>query len=426
MEYNLRIAVVTETYPPEVNGVARTIRQMVRGALQRGDSVELIRPRQPQDELPIDRIDALAASAASAVMQDDDAGGIHLQEVLVPGLPVPGYEGIRFGFPVRARLLERWRRARPDVVQVVTEGPLGWAAVSAARKLGIPVVGEYHTHFSAYSQHYGIGRFAGLISRYLRYLHNRCDCTLVPTQALAGELRAAGYRRVEVVARGVDMRQFSATQRRNSLRTHWGVTSTALAVIYVGRLAAEKNIDLVLRTFDSIRLWHPDSRLILVGDGPLRREIEEYYPHAIFAGMRHGADLAAHYASADLFLFPSLTETYGNVVTEALACGLPVVAYCRAAAAELIRDGINGMLAAPGDEEGYERAARELASSLRTEANREAYGRQAADSVAELDWQAISQRMGEVFQRLIDPITPVADLKPPLIAARPGKLVAPI
>jgi glycosyltransferase involved in cell wall biosynthesis len=177
---------------------------------------------------------------------------------------------------------------------------------------------------------------------------------------LGTDLMRRGYRGIRVVARGVDTALFNPARRSPTLRKAWNVGDDDLVVAHVGRLAPEKNLPLLLATFAAIRGYAPSARLLLVGDGPSRRQLEKRHPEHIFAGMRHGEDLAAHYASADLFLFPSMTETYGNVTLEALASGLPVVAYRMAAAAELIRHDDNGMLADPGASDQFVRAALDL------------------------------------------------------------------
>src|SRR5882672_6779735 len=155
----LRVAIVTETYPPEINGVARTVGLMVEALCERGHEVQLIRPRQRAERASPD-------------------GGP--EEKLVPGLPIPFYRHLQMGFAPPRLFQGEWTKRRPDLVHVVTEGPLGWAAVSAARRLGIPICSDFHTNFHSYSRHYGMGVFSGIVSRYLRALHNRTDCTLVP------------------------------------------------------------------------------------------------------------------------------------------------------------------------------------------------------------------------------------------------------
>lgn len=335
---HLDIAFVTETFPPEVNGVAMTVGRLVHGMRERGHRVSVIRPCQGKA----------------------DRGSEH--ELALPGCPLPGYPGLRFGLPAGGRLTRQWRQQRPDLVHVVTEGPLGWSAVSAARRLGIPVTSGFHTNFDRYSVHYGLGWMRPAVAAYLRTLHRRTRATMVPTSALAADLAGEGLTGVRVVGRGVDTHLFDPVRRNVVLRGHWGVPPGGLACLYVGRLAAEKNLRLVERSFAALRARHPDARMVWVGDGPSARQLAQDHPDHHFAGMRLGDDLAAHYASADLFLFPSLTETYGNVVAEAMASALPVAAYRSAAAAELVAHRENGTLASPGDEAAYVEAALWLAA----------------------------------------------------------------
>ena len=329
----LDIAFVTETYPPEVNGVAMTVGRLVGGLRELGHRVSVIRPRQGKT----------------------DAGNEH--ELALPGLPLPGYPGLRFGLPAGGRLARQWRQRRPDLVHVVTEGPLGWSAVSTARRLGIPVTSGFHTNFDRYSVHYGVGWLRPAVAAYLRTLHRRTRATMVPTAALAADLAGEGIVGVRVVGRGVDTALYDPARRSPGLRSSWGVAHGAPVCLYVGRLAPEKNLALARRAFAAIRARHPAARMVWVGDGPSATQLAAEHPDHHFAGLRRGDDLAAHYASADLFLFPSLTETYGNVVAEAMASGLPVVAYRSAAAAELVEHEQNGVVASPGDESAYIAAA---------------------------------------------------------------------
>lgn len=370
----LRIALVTETWPPEVNGVAMTLKRMVDGLIKRGHGVQLIRPRQT----PTD----------TALHSEQ------LEEVLSRGLKLPRYDGLKLGLPARSRLIREWSRQRPDLVHVATEGPLGWTAVTAANKLRIPVTSDFHTNFDHYSSHYGIGWLRQPVAAYLRRFHNRTAATYVPTAELAAGLSAQGYERVEVISRGVDTALYSPARRSMELRRQWGVEADGLAVISVGRLAPEKNLGLTLRAFAAIRRQRPDARMIVVGDGPMREAIVRAHPEVVLAGMRHGEDLAAHYASADLFLFPSLTETFGNVTLEAMASGVCPVAYDYAAAAEVIRDLGNGAVVRCGDEEGFIQRARELgrADGLRTELAR------AARRTAETnDWERVNDSFADAL-----------------------------
>ena len=374
----LRVAVVTETYPPEINGVAMTTGRMVEGLVAAGHRVDLIRPRQAHEG---------AVIAADGV-----------EQMLARGIPIPKYANLQLGLPAQKVLLRRWSHQRPDVVQVVTEGPLGWSALTAARKLRLPVISEFHTNFHRYTGHYGVGWLKRPIAAYLRKFHNRADLTLVPTRALCAELAGQGIPRVDVVSRGVDTTLFDPARRSDALRRQWGLAPDDLAVLYVGRVAPEKNLALLEQAFVAVRARHPRARLVLVGDGPALPQLRARLPEAVCVGAQTGVLLAAHYASADLFVFPSLTETYGNVVAEALASGLPVVAYRDAAAHELIDHRVHGWLAEPGDEPGFVAGAVALAESPDLRASLHLAARARVDSLA---WRVIVEQLVGIQRQVI-------------------------
>lgn len=338
---SLHVGLVTETYPPELNGVSLTVRRAVDYLRERGHSVEVIRPRQAADR--------------GRCGGDDD--------VLLPGMGLVLYPGMQFGFPATRYLKAHWQQHRPDVVHVATEGPLGWSAATAAAALGISVTTDYRTHFQRYSGHYGVGWLARPIEAYLRAFHNRAHMTFVSTLALQRELTSRGYRNVAQVGRGIDTDLFNPDRRSAALRAQWGLRDGDLAVTYVGRFAPEKNLDLAARAFERIRHVRSDARMIWVGDGPARSALRKRNPQHIYAGVQRGVDLATCYASADLFLFPSLTETFGNVTLEALASGLGVVAFDEGAAAQHTRDGVSARLVGWGDEARFINAALEVATT---------------------------------------------------------------
>ncbi len=369
----LRIALVTETYPPEVNGVALTVARLAEGLRRRGHNLQLVRPRQ-------------AGEAPGAA----DAAG----ELRVRGAPIPYYPHLRLGLPAARRLRAAWAGSRPDLVHIATEGPLGASALRAARALDLAVTSDFRTNFQAYSAHYRLGWLRESILAYLRRFHNRTGCTMVPTEALRAELQAAGFERTLVVARGVDTQLFDPARRSDDLRRHWGVAAEARVVLYVGRLAAEKNLDALLQAFTAMRRLDAQLRLVLVGDGPLRDTLRQRCPEAVFAGQRSGVDLAAHYASADLFLFPSLTETFGNVTPEAMASGLAVLAFDHAAAGQLIEHGRNGWLAPYGDGSAFVRLAQAL---VRDPAAARLAGQAARRHTLELGWEGVVRQIEAVF-----------------------------
>ncbi|MCR4540544.1 glycosyltransferase family 1 protein [Pseudomonas sp. 18.1.10] len=330
---SLHITLITETFPPEINGVANTLGRLCDGLRARGHQVELVRPRQGSD-------------------QSRSSDG---ELLLCRGWPLPGYPGLQWGQSSMHKLLRRWTRQRPDVLYIATEGPLGLSALRAARRLGISVVSGFHTNFQQYSNQYGLSLLSRMVTHYLRWFHNRSTLTLVPSASQRLELERRHFERLGMLSRGVDSQLFHPAKRDNALREKWGLGNDDIAVLHVGRLAQEKNLGVLKRCFDSLRSTYPQRRLklIIVGDGPQRLPLERALPDAVFCGTQRGEELARHYASGDLFLFPSLTETFGNVVLEAMASGLGVVAYDQAAATQHIRHGYNGVLAMPGDEEAF-------------------------------------------------------------------------
>ncbi|WP_349971629.1 glycosyltransferase family 1 protein [Pseudomonas caspiana] len=336
MSQILHITLITETFAPEINGVANTLGRLCDGLRLRGHRVELVRPRQPSD----------AGLAADDLM-------------LCRGWPIPGYPGLQWGQSSMHKLLRRWQRQRPDVLYIATEGPLGLSALRAARRLGITVISGFHTNFAQYTQQYGMGFMNRLLTHYLRWFHNRSKVTLVPSVSQKVALERRGFERIELLSRGVDSVLFHPSKRSQALRDSWGLSAGDIAVLHVGRLAPEKNLRLLQSSFDALRSKYPQRqlKLVIVGDGPQRAALQQQLPDAVFCGTQRGETLAEHYASGDVFLFPSLTETFGNVVLEALASGLGVVAYDEAAAGQHIRHGHNGALAMPGDEAAFIDAA---------------------------------------------------------------------
>lgn len=379
-----RVALVTETFPPDVNGVAHTLARLAEGLVDLGHRVTLVRPRPDGDGV------AAAVEGLAESLQ-------------VIGVPLPFYREVRLGLVRPGRLARLWREQRPDVVYIATEGPLGWSALRAARRLGLPVVSGFHTNFDSYSAHYGAAWLLRPLRAYLRRWHNATTLTLVPTEAQRAALLATGYARVEVLGRGVDGRLFHPMHRAPTLRERWGVTAAGPAVLHVGRLAPEKNLDLLVRAWRAMRARNPDARLVVVGDGPARAGLQAALPEAHFAGMRRGMDLANHFASADLFLFPSLTETFGNVVLEAMASGLAIVAYDVAAAGALLTDGVSGRLAPAGDEAAFVTAACELA---RPDAPLARYRSAARQHAERCTWPQVQRRFAALLAAAMTTLAP--------------------
>ena len=271
----------------------------------------------------------------------------------VPSVALPGYPEVRVGLPMRLILQSRWYRRRPDVIYVATETPLGASAISAALALNIPVASGFHTNFQQYMAHYQLPLLERATMRYLRHVHNRSHCTFVPSVDVIEELDRQGFENLELLPKGVDTRQFSPKRRDPLLRKRWGAGEATRVGLYVGRIAAEKNLPLIVKTFTELQSRFPDFRGVFVGDGPKLAALKLEHPEFIYTGVLFGDDLARHYASADLFVFPSMTETFGNVTLEAMASGLGVVAFDYAAAKQHLVDGKNGYAVPFGDEDAF-------------------------------------------------------------------------
>jgi glycosyltransferase involved in cell wall biosynthesis len=364
---------VTETYPPQINGVALTIDRLVQGLRLQGHAVSVVRPRQSFDGSRF-------------------AYGPRV--TLVPALPLPAYRGLSVGLPAGGVLRRRWTEDPPDIVYVATEGPLGWSAVRAARRLRIPVFSGFHTNFHSYSKHYHVGWLRFLILRYLCKFHNRTLGTVVASIDLRDQLRAIGLKNITVLGRGVDSRLFKPERRSAALRRMWGATDNDLVALYVGRIAPEKNLGLAIESYREMQRVNKAVRFVLVGDGPSRAALQKKHADIIFCGVHMGEELAKRYASADVFLFPSETETFGNVTLEAMASGLVVIAYDYAAARMHITDGQTGVLVPYGQSAAFVGAAAKLTRDPQFLAKTR---RQAREYASTLDWQCVVDRFNKIL-----------------------------
>lgn len=353
----MKIDIVTDTFAPDINGVAMTLGKLTDGMRARGHRVHVIHTG----------VSAKAGESCAAAV------------------PLPGYKEVRVGLPRPFELRGRWLRKRPDAIYVATESPLGKSALKAANALGIPVATGFHTNFHQYMDQYGLGGLRPVAMAYLRNFHQRADCTMTPSRDMVERLSAQGILNVSLLGRGVDAELFHPGKRCETLRSEWGARAATPVVAMVGRVAAEKNFDLAMATFERMRQAVPDVRCVVVGDGPLRVKLAERFPWIHFAGMRSGDDLAKHYASADVLLFPSETETFGNVLLEGMASGLATVSFDYAAASLHVRAGENGLKAPKGDSAGFTSLALD-ALSLRVDHALRLAARESAEA---LGWAGV-------------------------------------
>jgi len=370
----MRYSIVTETYPPEVNGVALTVQAKEQGLRARGHDVDIVRPRQ-------------------AALQSDAS-----HELLTRSAQIPGYPGMRFGFPSHRALRAQWTRNRPDAIYIATEGPLGWSAMRTATRMGIPVASGFHTRFDEYTRDYGVGFLQPLALRWMRGFHNTSDATLVPTCELADFLRTQGFSKVVHLPRAVDTARFDPARRSAVLRDAWGVGEHGLAAIYLGRIAAEKNLPLAVRAFRALQQQRADAKFVWVGEGPELGAIRDANPDFIFSGLQRGDAVAEHFASGDLFLFPSHSETFGNVTVEALASGVATVAFRYGAAREHLVDGLHGAAIQGQDDEAFVAAACRIGCD---DPLRHAMGLEAREAVRKLRPAQVAADFDDILQRII-------------------------
>jgi glycosyltransferase involved in cell wall biosynthesis len=373
-ELRMRYAIVTETYPPEVNGVALTVQTKEQGLRNRGHNVDVIRPRQSPGQVAAPH------------------------ELLTGSAQIPRYPGMRFGFPSHRALRKLWTQRRPDAIYIATEGPLGWSAMRTARRMGIPVASGFHTRFDEYTVDYGVGFLQPLALRWMRHFHNGSDATLVPTCELADFLNANAFSDVVHLPRAVDTQRFDPARRSAELRASWGVGEDGLAAIYLGRIAAEKNLPLAVRAFRELQKHRPDAKFVWVGEGPELEGIRAANPDFIFCGLKRDEELATHFASTDLFIFPSHSETFGNVTIEAMASGVATAAFRYGAAREHFVDGVNGMAIEGKDDEAFVRAVCLLGTN---DALRKEIGTQAREAVRKLRPAQVSADFDDILQRIV-------------------------
>jgi glycosyltransferase involved in cell wall biosynthesis len=265
-----------------------------------------------------------------------------------PGAPLPFYPELRVLLPL-PRLERRLAQFRPDVVHVVDPLLLGAAGINWAKRLGAPVISSYHTNLAAYCGYYHLSALIEPMWAYRRYLHSQCAVTLCPSPSTANELRRRGFERIGIWGRGVDSELFNPKRRSQSWRAQMtGDTATPIA-LYAGRLSQEKNLGELLAALDVIEAT--GAWLVMVGDGPARADLERACAgrRVTFTGYLREEALARAYASADVFTFPSLTETYGQAVVEAMSSGLPVVGFDADGVRDSVRHERTGLLADAGD-----------------------------------------------------------------------------
>lgn len=372
----MRILVVAESFLPHMNGVTNSVLRVVDHFAASGDDLGIIAPKWP---------------GADKHLRTSCGRRVRVRRIA--SAPMPGYTEVRIATTSAATLRRRIDEFAPDVIHLASPMILGGRAVVAAQKAGVPTVAVYQTDIPGYTARYGMPFLENASWQLLRDVHNRATLNLAPSTATRDQMLDHGIERVHLWRRGVDTTLFSPSLRSAKLRARYAEPEEKL-VVYVGRLAPEKQVA-------DLRVLHdmPGVRLLVVGDGPERDALRRDMPRARFAGFRSGTDLAAHLASADLFVHPGELETFGQTIQEAMASGLPVIAPRRGGPVDLVTPSRTGWLYTPGMLDELRDRAADL---LFDDAKREAFGTAALESVRQRTWPVLSEQLRGYYRRAIE------------------------
>jgi glycosyltransferase involved in cell wall biosynthesis len=387
-----RVLYCTDTYPPQVNGVSVVTALSIAGLRERGWDCAVLAPSYPpvMPQGPVTRGD------------DPDLTAI-------PSVGFPPYPDIRLAAPAYGRVSDVIRRFKPDIVHSATEFMIGRLGQIAAKRAGIVRLSSYHTDFSRYTEAYGVPWLRPTVSRYIARFHRRSARVFTPSAPAKADLRTLGVHQVDVWGCGVDVESFAPDRRSQALRGAYGIDD-AVVFLHVGRLAAEKGVEEVVRAFMIARELLPAgaARLVIAGAGPEEHALRtlagstshEGRPDILFLGVldRQRA-LPRLYASADAFLFASLTETLGLVVLEAMSCGLPVIAPPAGGVADHLRDGENGIAVPPHDVDAMARGIVSLTLDVQ---RRRQLSQGARRTACALDWRAELDRLDASYREVLD------------------------
>ncbi len=317
----MRIAIITENFLPKLDGVTRTLAKLLEHLQLTGHEVMLLGPDSGMEEY---------------------AGA---EIVGTAGLPFPFYPELKFNF-FRPLFMRRLGEFRPDIIHLVDPVILGATGLAAARFFNVPLVSSYHTNLAAYCEHFGFSLLTRPMWSYNRFVHNQCSMTFCPSPSTAAMLRLEGFEHLRIWPRGVDIDIFKPERRSSTLRASWlgNDADSKTVFLYVGRVSWEKNLRLLVQAYHNMD--HNKCHLVIVGEGPASQEMQQELEGlpVTFTGYLSGEELATTYASADVFAFPSRTETFGQVVLEAMASGLPVVGLVAEGVCDLVENERTGLL----------------------------------------------------------------------------------
>jgi phosphatidylinositol alpha 1,6-mannosyltransferase len=320
--------------------------------------------------------------------------------VSIPSMAIPGREEYRLGLSLAPGVRRDLAAFNPNIVHVAVPDIVAHRALSWARARNIPVVASVHTRFDTYLQYYNLKWLEPVARAIMRRYYRRCDAIVVPAESMAAILRAQRMANdISIWTRGVDREQFNPDRRSEEWRRAHGLREDEMAVSFLGRLVLEKGLDVFSDAIDAAREKGIKLKVVAIGDGPARDYFEKRLPDAIFTGQLTGPELATALASTDVFLNPSITEAFGNVTLEAMACALPVIAAAASGTTNLVRDGETGMLVQPRDIPAYAEA---LAAYARDPGLRARHGGAGLAFAQTMDWDSINGAVMNVYRRVIE------------------------
>ena len=316
-----------------------------------------------------------------------------------PSLPIPGRPEYKLSTGLSRRIKNEIKEFQPTIFHIATPDRAGYKAIKLGLRLGIPVVSSYHTHFTSYLKYYNLQWLEPRLWNYLRWFYSQCKQVYVPSESMANVLEKHGItENLYLWQRGVHIDKFNPKKRSSAWRQQFGIGDDEVVISFISRLVWEKGLDIYSEVVESLKARGIPHRSVIVGDGPAREELETRLPDTLFLGYQRGNDLAMAYASSDIFLFPSETETFGNVTLEAMASGIPAVCADATGSRSLIRDGITGFLATSRDTASFLHYTERLVTD---EDLRLTMGRLARKRAQEYAWPVILSKINGYYDEVL-------------------------
>ncbi len=373
----MKVALFTDTFLPQINGVTKTLDKLTDYFNKNGVDYLVFAPDNPKDNNGFEN---------------------NVQRMLSFSFFL--YPECRISIPNYFKIKTELNDYKPDLIHIVTPFNLGLCGLKYANSHDIPLVASYHTNFNQYLNYYNLNFLEGPIWRFFRWFHSHCQCNFCPSKSTLEELRKNGINNLEIWGRGINAKDYSPDFKDNTLREEYGLEDKII-LLYVGRLAPEKNLKLLIDSLKMVNHKYIDKvELVITGSGPLEEELKEIAPSNVtFTGYLTGQDLARTYASADVFTFPSLTETYGNVVLEAMASGLPVVGILSGGVKENLLDGYNGLAISSNNLSEFSSNLEEIIINERL---RKKLARNARQYALNQSWNSIFSRLVRNYREVIN------------------------